>query len=73
MVDMQPLPQLIVWAHVIFNATVIVGSGLGLVYIWHPFDSVVLQKVFGSTLVLLAASTLLLAGYRTVRQSRGEA
>jgi len=67
---MQPLPRLIVLAEILFNASVMVAAAFGLLFIWHPLESEVVQKVFGSILVLLAASALLLAGYRTVRPPR---
>ena len=59
-------PRFIVWTHVVFNVSVVVGCAFGLLFIWDPPESVLIQKAFGSVLVIFVASTLLLAGYRTV-------
>ena len=63
---MEAPPGLVVCAHVIFNVSVVVGCGFGLLFIWNPPESELIQKAFGSVMVILVASMLLLAGYRTV-------
>ena len=63
---MEAPPRLIVWAHVVFNVSVVAGCLFGLWFIWIPPQSEVIQKAFGSVGVIIVASTFVLAGYRTV-------
>jgi uncharacterized membrane protein len=63
---MRDPPRHIVLAHVVFNVSVVIACAIGLVYIWMPFTNEVAAKAFGSDLVLLAGSMLLLAAHRTV-------
>jgi len=70
---MQEPPQVIVWVHRVFSVAVVAGCGFGLVFIWNPPKAEVVEKIFGSVMVVLVASILLLAGYRTVYQLRKDA
>jgi len=62
---MGTLPRWLRWAHVVFNVSAVIGGGFGLLFIWHPTEDEIVLRVFGSVLVVLTVSALVLAGYRT--------
>jgi hypothetical protein len=63
---MRDPPRYIVLTHRVFNASALIACAIGLVYIWMPFTNELAAKAFGSDMVLLVGSMLLLAAHRTV-------